>query len=433
MFDKLTSVYDIYKREGLRNTLEEIWWFLKPIPLRFMRKNILTQILPVRPGLVLFGFDDMDGNCKPVYDYFINNKQDRVNPVWVTGNKSDYESMSDKELPVVHRDSMRGQYLIAVADVICSDEKKMTQFNKSTTSIRTFDEVPVKFGARSAKRENKTTTLGSWDYQLSTSEWLAEKLLEYKKAKDGGNNLTKSQFIISGFPRNDELFKDKSSTGLVTEYSLDDYSNLALYAPTRRARRELENTRLFPFDDFEIERLTQILQKTDTGLIIRFHPKEEKQIFHDLSSNSEKYKQRLEQYEREKIHKLLSLDHVHYVSYEDYRIMDLLPLIDTLITDYSSIYHTFLLLDRPILFIPYDYAVFEEKYGYKYDYFENLPGPNIESFSQFEKHITSIANGFDQHKEARKDLRKKVHEHEDGNSTERVAKFILQSVSSQPT
>ena len=45
-----------------------------------------------------------------------------------------------------------------------------------------------------------------------------------------------------------------------------------------------------------------------------------------------------------------------------------LPFVDVLITDYSALYHDFLLLDRPILFVPYDYEEFEQQNGFLYDY-----------------------------------------------------------------
>ena len=101
-----------------------------------------------------------------------------------------------------------------------------------------------------------------------------------------------------------------------------------------------------------------------------------------------------------------------------------LPFVDALISDYSALYHDFLLLDRPMLFIPYDYDTFNKENGFLYNYFDNLPGPAINSFEEFVNHIVAVANGKDEYSKQRAVLLARLHQFRDAGSCERVANLL---------
>jgi CDP-glycerol glycerophosphotransferase (TagB/SpsB family) len=64
-------------------------------------------------------------------------------------------------------------------------------------------------------------------------------------------------------------------------------------------------------------------------------------------------------------------------------VQELLLKSSILITDYSTLMLDFLLLDRPILFFPYDYESYIRENGFYYDYNLFSPGPKIKSHSDF--------------------------------------------------
>lgn len=80
----------------------------------------------------------------------------------------------------------------------------------------------------------------------------------------------------------------------------------------------------------------------------------------------------------------------------------LLKYTDILITDYSSCYTDFLLLDRPVLFYCYDYDWYISSDREMYhDYDEVTPGPKCKTFEELLFHLQEIAESTDRFKAER--------------------------------
>lgn len=74
-------------------------------------------------------------------------------------------------------------------------------------------------------------------------------------------------------------------------------------------------------------------------------------------------------------------------------IYPLLPFVDILITDYSSIYYDFLLLNKGILLYPFDKERFiENSNDLAFDYDEFTPGKKVYSMTDFLSTIASDEN-----------------------------------------
>ncbi|MCQ2591513.1 MAG: CDP-glycerol glycerophosphotransferase family protein [Treponema sp.] len=167
--------------------------------------------------------------------------------------------------------------------------------------------------------------------------------------------------IVSGQPRTDSLF--------LPPVQLEDFTNDSyniLYAPTWRQHSQVK---LFPFADFNSNELETFLTKNNINIYIRFHPAYEEQIPAEL----------------------LQLKNIHLFSAKKYiEVMDYINCFDALITDYSSIYLDYMLLERPIMFLPYDLDEYASTVGFTMDYNENTPGPKPETFAQFLSILTEM-------------------------------------------
>ena len=132
---------------------------------------------------------------------------------------------------------------------------------------------------------------------------------------------------------------------------------LVLYAPTFRTGKSV---RLFPFADFDRRKMEEFLKEHGILLCIRLHLSEQDgQAFPESA-------------------------YLRYMN-ED-RLDDItegLSAFDLLITDYSSIYADFLLLNRPMVFLPYDLEEYADAHGFSFPYEAVTPGPKPQNMADF--------------------------------------------------
>lgn len=112
---------------------------------------------------------------------------------------------------------------------------------------------------------------------------------------------------------------------------------------------------------------------------------------------------------------------------------DIYPLLremDVLITDYSSIFFDFLLLDRPVVFFPYDLDDYlaTDRSMY-FDYHEMTPGPKCVSQADLLDALSTLraASGTDTYAAERQRVRTLVHDYCDGEAAVRLVNICARS------
>ena len=202
---------------------------------------------------------------------------------------------------------------------------------------------------------------------------------------------------VWGQPRNDKLFEKinvrEQMQKIFQKEKLPEFDSLLLYAPTFRDDGE---TRLFPFEEFHgenrgraVEQLQNFLEKNQCIMCIRMHL-----------------------YEKEGYEWLKALDRpgsrIRFLNEDRIEdIMEVLAMFDLLITDYSSIYIDYLLLERPILFLPYDREAYLKTRGFNFDYDEVTPGPKPKSYAEFLNSIEGLLYNKMNYVENRKKIERK--------------------------
>lgn len=150
------------------------------------------------------------------------------------------------------------------------------------------------------------------------------------------------------------------------------------------------------------------MRKNNIILLLKLHPAEEHVVINNLK-NSENIK-------------IIT----NYMLYEkQIDLYEILNGCDILITDYSSIYFDYLLLDRPIIFVPVDLSEYKENRGFLLEPYDDwTPGPKCLSQVELENEIISCLSDATYYQDKRKDILNKVHEYKDGFSTKRTWEFI---------
>jgi CDP-glycerol glycerophosphotransferase (TagB/SpsB family) len=123
-----------------------------------------------------------------------------------------------------------------------------------------------------------------------------------------------------------------------------------------------------------------------------------------------------------------SLSNVLFVKDEDIDqdIYNILSETDLLITDYSSVYFDYLLLNKPIIFAPFDIDSYiaSERPLY-YNYADVTPGPKARNWDEVIKCIEAIVRKSDVYEEQRLKVDSVFNAYHDGYSSQRVYQAIV--------
>ena len=112
-------------------------------------------------------------------------------------------------------------------------------------------------------------------------------------------------------------------------------------------------------------------------------------------------------------------EHLSFLRESD--IYPLFPLVDVLVTDYSSSFADLLLLDRPLVFYPYDLERYQANEGLAAEYDAITPGPKARTFPELlaclEETLRTQGAAW---AEERRRVRDLYHAFQDGKSSQRI-------------
>jgi CDP-glycerol glycerophosphotransferase (TagB/SpsB family) len=176
-----------------------------------------------------------------------------------------------------------------------------------------------------------------------------------------------------------------------------DGKKVFLYAPTWR-KYHIDLLGDYSFDFLAIN---TFLKDTNSVLLLKTHPGIKSFEIPEDCSNIIIYKE------------------------DSYEIMN---KVDILLTDYSSIYFDFLLLNRPIIFTPFDLERYVDSTPLYYEYNEVTPGPKTKNWAEVISALEKIMGGDDAYADRRNITNLRFNKFRDGNSCQRIADFIKQKI-----
>lgn len=250
------------------------------------------------------------------------------------------------------------------------------------------------------------SVLGSDSYHVTTSGGVPSLIIKSSLKP------TDSNILVTGFPRNDVLYREipGSEIGINSELlnrlkKRDKKQTNIFWTPTKRSafdgpRGPSSAGESFDQIVFDLSEVNTVLERNNSHLYISVHPHNE-------------FKQDIG-------------------SYDNLSIIDtggdLYPFLnycDILITDYSSIFYDYLLLDRPIIFYAPDLDRFKETArGFYFDYNSHVPGPIVRSPEELSNTIETVIENPKTHAEHRKVLSSEIHKYQDGDSSRRVIESV---------
>ena len=157
----------------------------------------------------------------------------------------------------------------------------------------------------------------------------------------------------------------------------------------------------------QIEELNSKLKKSNIKMIIKMHPLQKADAYKEKHSNIKFMTQKA-------------------LEKKGLSVYALLRNADALITDYSSAYFDYMLLNRPIAFTVEDIEEYRKKRGFVFDNpFEYMPGEKINSYEDLEKYVVNVAEDNDVFAAERERVNMIINSYNDGESCQRVEKKVF--------
>jgi len=370
---------------------------------------LLGMLIPKNKNIWIFGTGNgrkYNENSKALFEYVVKNKK-TIRAIWLTRNEEIRSQLDKKNKEVYAFYSLKGIYFSLISKILVISTSFYDigfvayLFPRNVKIIQLWHGTPLKKLRGSSLRFGMKVYLKKF-LPKNTFLWIFVQYIgrhsdliisatdkNIKIYKELGHKNVK----ITGQPRNDILFK-------IIENS--DKKKTFFYLPTYRA---YGNDFDFFFQyGFDLEKMDSFLEKNNVSLLIKFHPCDEKQNKKLINSFSNTKNIFLSQ---------------------DNDIYKLLPKIDALLTDYSSIYFDFLLLNRPIIFTPFDFEKYKKLNGFYYNYNLVTPGPKAKDWKEVLVYMQEAVKNPNKYQKQRKKINDMFNKYKDGKSSERVFQEIL--------
>ncbi|MDR2464921.1 MAG: CDP-glycerol glycerophosphotransferase family protein [Streptococcaceae bacterium] len=353
-------------------------------------------------------------NPKSILDEILK-QSDQQNPkrifIGVSGSLVPAMKKKYPEAIILRRFSLKWLYWVSVSEFWVTNVRLPLWFakNKGTTYVQTWHGTPLKkigLDIEEVNIHDQNTKTYHEDFKKETERWdvlvcpnpFAKKI--FRQAFD-----YKGKTLDIGYPRNDKLIHANTASSILKlkdQLGLPVDHKIVLYAPTWRddlVNEDGSHTFDLPFQ------LSSFFETAGmkTTLILRPH--------------------------------YLVKDAIEITGYEknvrilsEVDISDLYLVSDCLVTDYSSVFFDYSLLNRPILFFPYDLSKYrDELRGFYLDYYNDLPGELFQTEETFLSGLNSTLESIDSeiHFPAQDSFYRQYSVWEKGTASENVAKFLL--------
>ncbi len=353
--------------------------------------------------IVLESEGDFTDNIRAFYDYMIENQiNENYRLIWVVHNPRKYQKkIHEENVRFISRFHIgihiKAMYYNAVSKwFVVSHYGWPIIWQPAQIVINTNHGVYGLKKAYSVKRK-------CCDYALCCSEYIAD---EVKRLF----HLDQNHCLIIGIPRLDMLYKHHDYVHKLFDDIRDDKIILSMET-YRQTKSWKDSDKVNPFalniisSSVELAELNDFLKQQHCVLIIKIHHLQDMKF---ISS--------------------VQLDHIRYITDEDLlrsnvQVNQLLENADVLLTDYSSVFYDYLLLNRPIGFMVRDMEDYSRGF-LSDDPLSEMPGEKIYTLPQLKKFIANCNMNIDLYEDERNRIKKKVYKYNDSNNCERLWNFI---------
>lgn len=368
--------------------------------------SILNIILPKKTNKVFF--EDLNGikdNHYVLFNYLIlTQRASKYKIIYFTKDKKISAQFGNKAIVISNTLTATYHYLTSrVVFFAYGSNRFQCRPTKKQYVVNLWHGMPLKkvgllTGERTPYPQEKCYT-----HFLISSSFFTDVMIN-------SFNCKKEQLKVLGYPRNDLLFQPITNSKLV-EITGGTFKRVIAFLPTFRNSNNLgikAHSIEFPLLNQEnIIEFNEYLKKENVCMIIKLHHAQATMKLASMQLSNIKF---------------LTND-----SLEKYGISlySLLGSVDALISDYSSVYIDYLIIDKPIGFILDDLEDYRKTRGFNFEPIEEyLPGRHIYDLKDLVMFIDDVSNNSDQFADARRSICSLFNEFKDNHNCERVLEMV---------
>ena len=384
------------------------WIFIVPITYLIPKKKNLMVLMGAKDGFFI-------DNVKFFFLY-LSEEEKKQNFYLLTANKDTYQDLKSEYPNILYYPSLKAYWIMLRCNVFIVDNFSWMDNCRFQLFWRAkIVQIWHGIGFKKIQRNNKffieetsslyrrfilnfVGKLPIYNAVISTGEFFTREFFKPAFITD--------YFVDTGYPRNDVLVNPNKYKNALINADVDTIEIVAkmrkkgiksvLYAPTFR------DTGGDGISDgiLDLKRLNQFAIDNDFVFVFKLHPLPQHQSI------------------SESFDRIIWYDNVKDV-------YPFLTEVDAMISDYSSIYMDYILLDRPVFFLLYDREKYETKDRELHSFFNDfIIGPISTEQTKLEKDLLENFADKDAFVEHRQQILRQSYDHVDDNSSERIFKFI---------
>jgi CDP-glycerol glycerophosphotransferase len=321
--------------------------------------------------------------------------------------RSRYPELSPKTLSVPKR-TLRGVWYVMTAKyVFFTHSFAMQRCPDSVESVNVWHGMPVK---RVGWMTESGPLLPEVKYSLATSPFWQVVVQESLRPR--------VETFVTGLPRNDRLTLGDRGVLRALGYPAESGTKMIAWLPTYRydwngVTLRTHCSHVLGLTAEQLQEINDLLEKHNALLVVKRHPMAEREKTPELSRI-----------------KYLNDD---WLIDRGFTLHELLGESCALVTDVSSAYVDYLVLDRPIVHHFPDIDAYRESRGYSFEPIqEYLAGPVVDDPAGLAGALSAVLQGKDTHAKQRRQVRELFHEPLGGSSAERVVSALGLATKAEP-
>lgn len=323
-------------------------------------------IFPIKNNRIIFSsYYGKNYSCSPkvICDYILKNGLNYE--LIYTLNKI---TNNNSKIKFVKRGGLKYLYYFATSKYRisnCQESHYLTP-RKGMVYLQTWHGVPLKKISQDIEEKNLKKIKKEWKIEANYWNYLIVSNKNLNELFKKAFGIEDCKIINCNYPRN-EILKESEKILAIKEklkkLGLKENKKIILYAPTFRDGEKIFNLNLSK--EF-IEKVNK-----EYNFLFRAHSNVKPGI--------------------------LEKEVIDVSKYDD--INELYLVTDILITDYSSVFFDFSLLEKPMIFYPYDIERYKNILrGFYYTYDKTVPGPIVYNEQDLFKELVKLEKNFDKEK-----------------------------------